>query len=148
MSRSNGSSTNPLKPPVRGRPFARGNGGRPRGAQNRATQVALALVDGQAEAVLRAGLECALAGDPQMLKFFLGRILPREWPVKIDLPKIECADDLVEATAAVTRAAAEGQISASEGSALATILNANAEAINLADVVKRIDELEAKVKGY
>src|SRR5215831_6568815 len=45
---------------TRGRPFKPGNAGRPKGARNRATVAAEALLDGQAEALTRKAIERAL----------------------------------------------------------------------------------------
>jgi len=51
----------------RGRPFAPGTSGnpagRPKGARNRATVAAEALLEGEAEALTRKAVELALAGD-------------------------------------------------------------------------------------
>src|SRR5450759_1912730 len=73
----------------RGRTFAKGNGGRKLGARNRASLLADALLEGEEEELVRKGIELAKAGDPQMLKFFLDRILSKERPVKINLPQLE-----------------------------------------------------------
>ena len=61
----------------RGRPFAKGNGGRKPGSRNKAMQIAAALLEGEAEVLLRKAKELALAGDVTMLKFLLGRIFCR-----------------------------------------------------------------------
>ena len=45
------------------------------------------------------------------------------------------------------RAVSEGAISPSEGAALATIVKSYTAAIDVVDVVKRLDSLEAQVKG-
>lgn len=132
---------------VRGRPFVTGNPGRKPGSRNRTTIVAAALLEGQAEALTRKAIELALAGDVVILKFLLGRILPRERPLQLDLPAIQFADDAVEALGAVIRAVSEGRLGASEGAALATVMKSFSEAIDLADVVKRLDSLEAKLSG-
>ena len=81
--------------PVRGRPFARGNGGRKSGSKNRASLLAAALLEGEAERLVRTAVEIALAGDAVMLKFLLGRLLPWERLIKIDLPRMDFADDAV-----------------------------------------------------
>jgi hypothetical protein len=49
-------------PTTRGRPFANGNPGRKRGSKNRTTIVATALVDGEAEELVRKAVELAKAG--------------------------------------------------------------------------------------
>ena len=56
----------------RGRPFANGNPGRKPGSRNRASVVAAALVEGEAEELVRTALRLAKAGDVVMLKFLLG----------------------------------------------------------------------------
>ena len=104
-------------------------------------------MEGEAEALTRKAIELALAGDVVMLKFLLGRILPREPPLQLDFPAIEYADDAVEALGAVIRAVSERRLSASEGAALATVMKSFSGAIDLADVVKRLDSLEAKLSG-
>jgi hypothetical protein len=130
---------------VRGRPFAAGNGGRKPGSKNRASLVVAALLDGEAEGLARRAIEIALAGDVPTLKFLLGRLLPRERPIKIDLPRMNFADDAVEALGVIMRAVSEGAIVPSEAAALATLVSSYARAIDTADVVKRVDALEAQI---
>ena len=134
-------------PVPRGRPFANGNAGRKPGSKNRTTVVAEALLEGEAEELVRKAVEVAKAGDVPMLKFLLGRILPRERLIKLDLPGMEFADDAAEALGAVMQAVSEGKISPSEGAAIATLINSYTQAIEMADVVKRLDSLEAQIKG-
>jgi hypothetical protein len=92
-------------------------------------------------------IELAMAGDVQMLKFLLSRSLPRERLITIDLPEMNFADDAVETMGHITRAVSEGRISPSEGAALATLVNSYVSAIDMADVVKRLDALEARING-
>jgi hypothetical protein len=128
-------------PPVRGRPFRKGNGGRKAGSRNRATVIAAALVEGDEAALCQKAKEIALAGDVPMLKFFLGRMLPRERLIKLDLPRMNFADDAVEVLCAIMLGIAEGRITPSEGAALTTVVNSTARAIEIADLVKRVDAL-------
>jgi hypothetical protein len=134
-------------PAVRGRPFVNGNSGRRRGSRNRATVIASELLAGETEQLVRKAVELAKGGDAGMLKFLIGRLLPRERVVKLDLPHMDFADDAVEALGAVMQAVSEGQISPSEGAAVATLINSYTKAIDTADLVKRMDALEAKVIG-
>jgi len=135
----------PPKVPARGRPFSPGNSGRKPGSKNRATVLTAALVEGDAQEVLGKAVELAKAGNVVMLKFLLGRILPRERLIKLDLPRMEFADDAVEALGRVMGAVSEGQISPSEAAAMAALINSYTQAIDMADVVKRLDTLEAQV---
>lgn len=141
------SQTTTSTPAVRGRPFAKGNGGRRPGSKNRSSLILEALSEGEQEELVRKGIEIAKAGDVSMLKFFLSRILPRERPIRIDLPRMEFADDAVEALGAIARAVSEGAITPSEGADLATLVNSYGHAIDMADIVKRLDTLEARIKG-
>jgi len=130
----------------RGRPFANGNPGRKPGSKNRSTLVAEALLSDERDELLRKAIELAKAGNVQMLKFFPERTLPRERLIKLDLPQIDFADDAVEALGRIMRAVAEGTISPSEAAALATLVKSCSDAIDMADVVKRLDSLEAQIK--
>ena len=78
---------------TRGRPFEPGNSGRPKGARNRATLAAEALLDGEAEALTRKAIELALAGGPIALRLCLDRILSprRERPTTFALPELRSA---------------------------------------------------------
>jgi hypothetical protein len=133
-------------PAPRGRPFANGNPGRKPGSKNRTTLVAAALLEGEAEELVRKAIELAKAGDVAMLKFLLERILPRERLIKLDLPRMEFADDAVEALGKVMSDVAEGRMTPSEGAAVAPLINSCARAIDMADLVKRMDSL-AHVKS-
>jgi hypothetical protein len=132
---------------VRGRPFPPKNAGRRPGSRNRGSLILAALSDGDKEDLVRKGLELAKAGDVSMLKFFLGRILPRERPIRIDLPQMEFADDAVEALGSILRAVSEGSITPGEGANLAHVVNSYVRAIDNADLVKRMETLEARVTG-
>ena len=80
---------------ARGRPFAKGNAGRRPGSKNRLSAISASLLAGEEQDLVRRAIELAKAGDTQMLKFLLNRILPRERAVKVYLPKMEYADDAV-----------------------------------------------------
>jgi len=134
-------------PAVRGRPFRNGNGGRRRGSKNKNSLILAALSNGDKEVLVHKGLELAKAGDVSMLKFFLSRILPRERSIRIDLPQMEFADDAVETLGLIVRAVSEGSITPAEGADLANLVNFYARAIDIADLVKRLDALEAKIEG-
>jgi hypothetical protein len=128
----------------RGRPFAEGNPGRRRGSKNRRSAISAALL-GEEQVLVGKAVELAKAGDTQMLKFLLDRILPRDRAVKVELPKMEYAGDAVEALGSIAQAMSEGKISPSEGAALAAVVNSYARAIDIADVVKRLEQLEQQL---
>jgi len=144
MSRSGGSGASQI-PNTPGRPFADGNSGRPRGSKNRSTLLAAALLEGEAEELVRKAVALAKAGDVGMLKFLLGRILPRERLIKLEMRPMVFADDAIEALGHIVHSVSEGRISAGEGASLASLLNSFREALDQAEVVKRIDAIEAQL---
>jgi Family of unknown function (DUF5681) len=135
------------RPGVRGT-FAKGfvanPNGKPKGARHRATLMAEAMLDGQAEALIQQAINMALAGDAQALRICIERIIParKDRPVEISLPKISAASDLISATAALTAAAADGSITPSEASDLVRLVEGAARAIEVHDLASRIERLE------
>ena len=82
--------------------FGPGNSGKPKGTRHKATQAALALLDGEAEALTRQAVTMALGGDATALRLCLERIAPprRDAPVTFDLPPMETARDAAKAAGA------------------------------------------------
>lgn len=87
-----------------------------------------ALIEGERDLVRKA-MDIAMAGDVQMLKFLLGVVLPRQRAVTVDLPLMDCANDVLAHIAAITSAVSEGKISPREGQMLATIANTYSRAM-------------------
>jgi len=135
------------KPSARGRPFTKGNGGRKPGSRNRTTVIAAALVEGRSKEMTNKAIELALAGNPQMLKMFVGPTLPRERLVQIELPDLTDPDnDPVQTMARVIKAVAEGKISPGEGAAIASLLESYRRTLELTKVVQEIAELRAELE--
>jgi len=132
----------PLAPRRRGRPFQKGNAGRRLGSRNRTTVVAEALLRNEEIELVRKAIEMAKAGDAQMLKFLLDRVLPKERSVRVDLPPIDRASDAADALRAIIDAVSAGRIAPSEGSSLASLVAACAHSIIIAAVESRKDDIE------
>jgi|SRR5580704_9169264 hypothetical protein len=128
---------------VRGQPFARGNSGRPPGAKNKSTVVLEAMLDGEAAELLRKGIELAKAGEPTMLKFFLGRLLPSDRRIKVDLPDLKTFKDVVEAQAEVVRAFSQGEIPAPEAALLSSLIGSFAAAYDDLEWIRQNDEKQS-----
>ena len=138
-------SSQKLEPPApkgRGRPFRTGNPGRKPGSKNRTTLVAEALMNGEATAMLRKGIEEAIGGNGPMLRFFLERILPKERSVRVDLPRLDCASDAVDVLKAIIDAVGTGRITPSEGASLASLVDTYARTLNVAELELRLEEFE------
>lgn len=132
----------------RGRPFERGNPGRPRGSRNKATLAAEAILDGEAEALARKAIELALNGDLQALRICLDRLLPprRERLVRFSLPPISAGADASQATTALISAVAHGELAPGEVASLVQIVEAHTQVLLVSEFEQRLTKLEAEDK--
>ena len=128
----------------RGRPFERGNPGRPKGARHKATLAAEALLDGEAEGLTRKAVELALGGDTVALRLCLERVLPsrKDRPVSFSLPEINTAADAVKASGALLQAVAVGDVTPSEASELGKLLESHARVLEASELEERLTKLE------
>jgi hypothetical protein len=122
---------------TRGRPFAPGNPGKPKGARHRATRAMEALLDGESEALTRRAIEMALAGDSTAMRLCMDRLLPalRERPVAVDA---------VAASASLLAAVAAGEIAPGEAHDIGRLLELHLKALELHDIDARLAALESK----
>jgi hypothetical protein len=121
--------------------------GRPKGARNRATLAAEALLQGEAEEVTRTCIERAKAGDSTALRLVMERILPpiRERAIHIELPILASVADLPAALCRIMEALAAGDITPGEGSALCGILEAVRQSLQVAELDERMAEIERRL---
>ncbi|MGA8154665.1 MAG: hypothetical protein WB822_00385 [Rhodoplanes sp.] len=129
---------------VRGRPFQRGNPGRPPGSKNKITQLVEHLAERQAEQLIQKVLELASAGDVACLRMVLDRLWPprKGHPVNIAMPPINTSRDVFPAIASIWTAIREGGLTPDEASALSVVIDRSLQAIELHDITKRIAVLE------
>jgi len=121
--------------------FVPGNPGRPKGARHKTTVAAMALLDGQAEAITGRCIKQALEGDTTALRLCLERIVP----VRRDVPLPEGLDlsgELARDIDIVLNAVAGGLITPSEADALAKILESKRKIIELTEIEERLCALE------
>ncbi|HMO70439.1 MAG TPA: hypothetical protein PKC84_02125 [Paracoccaceae bacterium] len=125
--------------------FGPGNPGKPRGARHRATQAALTLLDGQAEALTRKAVDMALAGDGAALRLCIDRIAPprRDAPVEFDLPPMQSAADAAQAAGAVLDAVAAGDLTPTEGAQIMGLVETYRRTLETCDLEARVAALEA-----
>ena len=98
--------------------------GRAKGSRNKATILAEQLIEGEGEAITRKCIELAKGGDPTALRLVMERLLPRRRgrPIQINLPRIECRDDLAQAFDVVLDAMASGDVSPDEATMILPLL--------------------------
>ena len=126
--------------------FTAGNPGRPRGARHKATVAALALLDGQAEALTQRAVQLALWGDTTALRLCIERLVPprKDAPVTFTLPAMQSAADAAVAAGALLEAVAAGELTPAEGSALMGLVDAFRKALETSKLETRLAALEAK----
>jgi Family of unknown function (DUF5681) len=120
--------------------------GKPRGARNRATLLAEALLDGEAEALTRKAIEKALEGDGMALRLCLERVLParKERPIFFSMPAIASAGDAAKAMGALLAAVAAGNVTPSEAGEVSKIVDAYVEALQVSEFEQRLKALEER----
>lgn len=133
------------KQDTRFKPGQSGNpAGKPPGARHRITRLAQDLMESEAEEVVRAVIDAAKSGDMTAARVVIERILParKSRPVNLDLPKIQNAEDVVQAMSAVVAAVADGEIDPDEGEAVARVLEVKRRSLETANLEERIKALE------
>ena len=129
--------------------FTQGNPGRPPGARHKATQAALALLDGEAEALTRQAVTMALGGDATALRLCLERIAPprKDGPVAFDLPRMETARDAAKAVAEVLEAVASGDLTPTEGAHVMKLVETYRRTLETTELEARVAALEGGGNG-
>ena len=118
--------------------------GRPPGSRNQATLLLEALLDGESEKLIRKAIQLAFKGNLHALQLCLDRIYPprRERPIHLPMPAAQSVQEISAALATVTTAIGEGQITPTEGGALANILAMQADILRPGDCERRLERLE------
>ena len=137
----------------RGRPFPKGisgnPSGRPRGSVNRTTRACQELLDGEGEAITHKAIKLAKRGNIQALRLCLDRILPprRERLIAMDIPVVNEAKDIPTALGAVVQIVAKGDLTLSEGQAVASLLESQRKAFESAELEQRVEAIEGVLKA-
>ena len=118
--------------------------GRPLGSRNKRTIAAEKLFDEDAEALTRVAIDLAKEGDMAALRLCMDRICApnRHRPAAFNLPQLAVAADAVRAMATIVQAVADGELSPSEASELAKVVQGYSHALTTNDLYKRLAYLE------
>jgi len=129
---------------TRFKPGQSGNpAGKPKGTLHKATQAAMVLLEGEAEALTRKAVEMALDGDTTALKLCLDRIFPAPKPaaqcVRLDMPPPE---NLADTARAFVTAAANGELPPDIAAQLVSAVASVARVEEMEQVKQRLEALE------
>lgn len=134
---------------TRGKPFAPGNPGRPKGARNRATRTLEALMDGSVQDVAKAVIAAAKGGDTSAARLVLERVMParKDTPVTLALPDMKDAAGLLEAGNRVLDAMAGGDLTPAEADAVFALIERQRRIVETVEIERRLAALEEKHNG-
>lgn len=129
---------------TRGRPFEKGNPGRPKGARNKATREVEGLLEAQAAELTQAAINKALEGDTVALRICLDRIAPasKDKPISFEMPEIKTAADAADVSRAILKAVADGEVTPAEAAGLSGLIETFRRTIETAELDERISKLE------
>jgi hypothetical protein len=131
---------------TRGRPFAKGNPGKPKGARHRTTLLIEAMTDDDREAIIGKIIRQAKRGDRASQKLIVDRIEPvRKARVKFKMRPIVTVDDVVAAMAEVAAAVASEKLSLEEAASACIIIEKTRDAIKTQEHEVRLRALEEKL---
>lgn len=121
--------------------------GKPKGAKHKATQAALALLDGEAEALTRKAVELALDGDTTALKICMDRIAPSlkstSPMVKLDIPM---PNSLAGTAKALIAASTQGDIAPDIAAQMVTAIASVARIEEIETLKHRVQAIETAMK--
>ena len=136
----------------RGR-FRPGQSGNPQGkrpgSRNRASVVLDKMLADDGADVVQAVLTAAKGGDMQAARLVLDRIVPvrKGRPIRLDLPTVESATDVLAALSSTVTAMAEGDITPDEAAVVAGVLETKRKAIETVELEARLVWLEQQAGG-
>jgi hypothetical protein len=130
----------------RGKPFSKGNAGKPKGARHRTTVIAEKLMRDETDAIVRAVIDKAKSGDMVAAKIVLDRISPvrKGSPVHLALPAAKSASEVADAVTALIAGMAAGEITPDEAVTIGGVLELRRKAIETSEFENRLAKLEAK----
>ena len=120
--------------------------GKPKGTRHKATQLAIGMMNDEAERIIRKVIDGALAGDAVCLRLCLERLAPpaKERPVSLTLPDTATAEGVGAAQQAIVQAVASGDLLPGEAATLAGIVEIRRKALETQELERRIAVLEER----
>ncbi|MBL3676168.1 MAG: hypothetical protein JKP92_01480 [Alphaproteobacteria bacterium] len=142
-------NTGAIQADGRFRPGQSGNPkGKPKGARNKATLAAQALLEGEAEGIARKAVELAKVGDVTALRLCLERVVPG---LKSVAPCVavdtQGANSLTGQARALVEAALAGEVAPDVAAQLVQALGTTARVEEVESLRERLEALERAMKG-
>lgn len=122
--------------------------GRPQGSRHKATELALKLMQDDADDVVRSVIDAAKGGDMTAARIIIERLVPpvRERPVSLCLPDTSTIEGIEQAQSAILTAVSAGDLLPGEGTSLSALVENRRRSIETVELEQRITALEGKSK--
>lgn len=118
--------------------------GKRKGTRNRATLLAIAVMEKDVKAISKVITAAALGGNLHAARMVLDRLVPpaRERPVSIELPDTSTAEGIAQAQLVILEAVGKGNLAPSEAATLSGIVDARRKALETQEFEVRLAALE------
>ncbi len=118
--------------------------GRSKGSRNKATLAALALLEGDLEAITQVCVDKAKEGDMMAVKLILDKVIPnaKERRLSVKLPQVEGVANIPAVLAAVLESVSNGELTPGEGQTITAMLETYRKGVELNDIEARLKALE------
>jgi hypothetical protein len=123
--------------------------GRPRGARGKATILAEQMFEGEAEAIIRAAIDRAKAGDAAAVRVCLDRVAPRprHRAVPFELPPLHSAQSVLSALADIAAAVSRGDLTPAEADSVSKLLDRYVRTLEATEFEQRVAKLEREISA-
>jgi hypothetical protein len=118
--------------------------GRPRGARGKAAVLAERMFEGEAEAIIRAAIDSAKAGEMAAVRICLDRLAPRQRHrvVPFELPPLHSAASALSALADIAAAVSRGDLTPAEADSVSKLLDRFVRTLESTEFEQRVAKLE------
>jgi Family of unknown function (DUF5681) len=118
--------------------------GRPRGARGKAAVLAERMFEGEAEAIIRAAIDSAKAGEMAAVRICLDRLAPRQRHrvVPFELPPLHSAASALSALADIAAAVSRGDLTPAEADSVSKLLDRYVRTLEATEFEQRVAKLE------
>lgn len=139
-------SSTSFKPGQSGNPT-----GRPVGARNKATMLALAIMEGELDGIVRSVITAAKGGNIGAARLVLEKLVPsaKSRPLAISLPDMTTISGCRDAQSDIIKAMSDGSILPDEAEAISALVEHQRRGLESEQVEARLAAIEEKlgIKG-
>lgn len=122
-----------------------GGPGRPRGEPAKLARATREKWSGRFDQLAENIMDQALKGDLEAARIVMERMWPRPKDAPVCLADMPTSGSIADMTKGIIQAVAQGELTPSEGQALAQIVASHARAVEIADIEQRLEAIAARL---